>query len=142
MYRQPIAAMLVPTRKMTRPPISGGSSGRMRFRIGDNRDWMTPANMVMPKTSGRPPNFRAAIEGSRKIASWHGGHRNRLPTRPLGSDCRMAATPSAISDRLSMLTEASVGSAASWMTSAKDELDAHQADVLEAAEQSKQRRRH
>jgi hypothetical protein len=30
----------------------------------------------------------------------------------------MAATPSAISDRLSMLTEASVGSSAIWMTSA------------------------
>jgi hypothetical protein len=32
MYRQPIAAMLVPTRKMTRPPISGGSSGPDAFQ--------------------------------------------------------------------------------------------------------------
>ena len=90
----------------------------MRCRIGDSADWMTPATKVMPKTRGRPPSFSAAIAGSRKMPSWQDGQRYRLPTGPRGSDCRIAATPSAISEKLSILTEASVGSSANWITSA------------------------
>ena len=113
-----MAAMLVPTRNTTSPPISGGSSGRMRRNTGDNADWIAPARMVMPKTSGRPPSFKAASDGSRKIALWHDGQRNPLPTGPLGKDWRIAATPRAIMARLSMFTEAAVDSPADWITSA------------------------
>ena len=72
--------------------------------------------MVMPKTSGSPPSFRAASDGSRKIPVWHDGQRNPLPTGPLDKDCRMAATPSASIASASKFTDDAVGNPANWMT--------------------------
>ena len=104
--------MLVPTKKTTSPPISGGSSGLIRRRIGASADWIMPANTVMPKTSGRPPSFKATSDGSRKIPVWHDGQRNPQPTGPLGKDCSIEAIPNANRARLSKFTDAAVGSAA------------------------------
>ena len=78
-----------------------------------NADWMKPAKIVMPKTSGRPPSFSAASDGSRKIPVWHEGQRNPLPTGPLANDCRIEAIPIASRASASRFTDEAVGSSAS-----------------------------
>ena len=63
MVRSPARPPDRPMMKITRPEISGGRIGRSRRSSGAMAISSSPANSVMPKTSGRPPICAATSDG-------------------------------------------------------------------------------
>ena len=47
------------------PAVSGGMNARSRVHASDSPNSTSPANMVMPQSSGMPPILTARIEGAR-----------------------------------------------------------------------------
>ena len=59
MFRKPTTAAVVPTKKMTSPPISGGNNGRMRRRNGDNTDLDHAGKDCHPTHQRQPSELRS-----------------------------------------------------------------------------------
>ena len=64
MLRTAMSPMVSPISMMTRPATSGVERNRTWRKMPANATWNTPAQTVMPKTSGRPPISSAARLGA------------------------------------------------------------------------------
>ena len=63
--RNAASPTFTPIRKTTRPAVSDGISVRNRVHTRESRISTSPAKIVMPHSSGRPPAFTASNDGAR-----------------------------------------------------------------------------
>ena len=63
--RSAASPMMTPIRNTTRPAVSDGINVRSFVHTRDSAISTSPAKIVMPHTSGRPPVFTASIDGAR-----------------------------------------------------------------------------
>ena len=63
--RSPAIPADQPIMKITRPEISIGNIARSRLSSGASAASSTPANIVIPNTSGSPPSFAASSEAGK-----------------------------------------------------------------------------
>ena len=63
--RSAASPTLTPIRKTTRPAVSDGMNVRRRVHTRESAISTSPAKIVMPHSSGRPPIFTASSDGAR-----------------------------------------------------------------------------
>ena len=63
--RNAASPTFTPIRKTTRPAVSDGISVRSRVHTRESAISTSPAKIVMPHSSGRPPAFTASNDGAR-----------------------------------------------------------------------------